>query len=216
MKILKIGGVMLLAAATVFFGFHFFFGEEKVPDAVVEDDGAEQALELAYYKVLSVTLETELSALKQEQYEASVAYEERISALELLLQSKEPEAEKGEESDVVYTYTVENNAITITGYSGTATELSIPSAIDGLPVVTIGREAFKNSALTKVTIPESVSKIDWFAFYGSGMLECVVIPSSVTKIEYGVFDGCSRLTIRCEKNSYADRYAKSYGMRIEN
>ena len=216
MKILKIGGVLLLAAATVFFGFHFFFGQEREPNAVVEDEGEEQALELAYYKELSVTLETELSALKQEQYAASVAYEERISALELLLQSKEPEAEKAEESDVVYTYTVENNAITITGYSGTAPELTIPSSIDGLPVVTIGREAFKNSALTKVVIPESVGKIDWFAFYGSGMLECVVIPSSVTKIEYGVFDGCSRLTIRCEKNSYADRYAKSYGMRIEN
>lgn len=222
MKILKIGGVLLLAAATVFFGFHFFFGKEQAPTVAVEKDDEEDAKkeeELAYYRMLSETLETQLTELRQDQYTASQAYEERISELELLLQKQEETQDqptKPESPKTVYTYTVENDEVTINGYRGDATVLSIPSHIDGLPVTAIGREAFKNSVLTEVTVPNTVKKIDWFAFYGSGQLAKVVLPESVTKIEYGVFDGCSKVTIHCVKNSYADRYAKSYGMRIAN
>lgn len=216
MKILKIGGIMLLAAAAVFFGFHFFFGGEETPDAVVDGQGNEQLQELAYYRQLSEQLETELTELKEEQYTTNKEYEERIAELENLLKQQEGPEQVTPPSSAAYTYTVDGNAITITGYSGNDAKLSIPATIDGLDVVAIGREAFKDSALTEVVIPNSVKKIDWFAFYGSHQLASIAIPSSVTKIEYGAFDGCDKLTVYCEQNSYADKYARSYGMRVAN
>lgn len=216
MKIIKIGGVLLLAAAAVFFGFHFFFakGDEQVPMDNEGDDVNPYVEELAYYRAKTEQLETELSQLKQEQYTAQKEYEERISELELLLRAEEESTEPP--ASATYTYTVSENTVTITGYSGNETRLVIPDNIDGLPVSTIGREAFKNSILVEVVIPDSVKKIDWFAFYGSRALTSVTIPSSVSKIEYGVFDGCEALTIHCERNSYADKYARSYGMRVSN
>lgn len=220
MKILKIGGVMLLAAATVFFGFHFFFGQDEVQDTTGDvGEGSNTNLEeLAYYRELTAQLETELSAIKQEQYTAAKQYEERITELELLL--KESEAaeipEQTEQPKATFTYTVSEDEITITGYSGSDTKLSIPASIDGFDVVAIGRDAFRESALTEVIIPNTVKKIDWFAFYASSNLTSVAIPASVTKIEYGVFDGCDRLTVYCEKDSYADKYARSYGMSVSN
>ena len=214
MKLIKIGGIVLLAAAAVFFGFHFFADNEGQAPLPEEGKGEEQYVaELAYYRERTEQLETELSQLKQEQYTAKQEYEERISELELLLKAEDPVAPP---VSATYTYTVSDNAVTITGYSGDATRLILPDTIDGLPVVTIGREAFKNSALVEVVIPSSVKKIDWFAFYGSRDLSSITIPASVSKIEYGVFDGCERLTIHCEKNSYADKYARSYGMRVSD
>ena len=216
MKIIKIGGVVLLAAAAVFFGFHFFFGDNEGQTSLPEEGKGEEqyVAELAYYRERTEQLETELSQLKQEQYTANQAYEERISELELLLKTEEEPTTPP--VSATYTYTVSDNTVTITGYSGNETKLILPDTIDGLPVVTVGREAFKNSALVEVVLPSSVKKIDWFAFYGSRDLTSVTIPASVSKIEYGVFDGCERLTIRCEKNSYADKYARSYGMRVSN
>ena len=59
-----------------------------------------------------------------------------------------------------FTYTTNNGAITITGYTGPGGAVTIPSTITGLPVTTIGTSAFFNNfALTSVTIPNSVTSI---------------------------------------------------------
>ena len=220
MKILKIGGILFLAAATVFFGFHFFFGQDEVKDTTGDvGEGINTHLEeLAYYRELTVQLETELSELKQEQYTTAKQYEDRITELELLLKESEANADPQQPQmpQATFTYTVSDDQITITGYSGSETKLTIPASIDGFDVIAIGRDAFRESALTEVIIPSTVQKIDWFAFYASNNLTSVAIPSSVTKIEYGVFDGCDKLTVYCEKNSYADKYARSFGMSVSN
>lgn len=215
MKIAKIGGVLLLAAAAIFFGFSFFLGNGASVDGSEENDTEQQ---ITYYRDLSVQLESELSELKQEQYETKKEYEARIAELELKLKAEEETESEQEEllSDARFTYTVEGNTITITGYTGSDTKLSVPREIDGLSVVAIGREAFKDSSLEEVILPNTLKKIDWFAFYGSTRLARVAIPRSVTKIEYGVFDGCEKLTVFCERDSYADKYARSYGMAVEN
>ncbi len=214
MKILKIGGVLFLAAATVFFGSCFFFGQKPSGGAGDGTSNTDAAMEeLAYYRGRAEQLENELSALKQEQYASQKQYEDRITELELLLQTDA--APTPPPTSVTYTYTVSQNEITITGYQGTETKLIIPETIDGLRVVAIGREAFRESALVEVVIPSTVKTIDWFAFYGCASLKSITIPTSVTKIEYGVFDGCPRLTVSCEANSYAYKYARSYGMTVE-
>ncbi len=216
MKILKLGGLLLLCAAAIFFGFHFFFGggEDGIPGEDLNDVGDAGLEQLTYYQKRAEALEQELLKLKEQQYSSSKQYEDRISALELLLKAEQkPESSP---TPATYTYTVTDNKITITGYSGDETHLTIPSAIDGLPVVAIGREAFRGSSLEKVILPDSIKTVDWFAFYGSSALAEIHIPQSVIKIEYGVFDGCGRLTVYCAAGSYADKYARSYGMSVQN
>ena len=48
--------------------------------------------------------------------------------------------------------------------------------------------------MTSVTIPNSVTSIGEYAFYGCSGLTSVTIPNSVTSIESEAFSGCSRLT----------------------
>ena len=72
----------------------------------------------------------------------------------------------------------------------------------------IGTTAFDDcSGLSAITIPESVTAINDFAFYGCG-LTSVVIPAAVKEIGYGVFSGCSALkniTVDAENAVYDSR-----------
>ena len=92
-------------------------------------------------------------------------------------------------------FTSDGTAITITGSNPKATgTLVIPSAINGLPVTSIGEWAFDACrGLTNVTIPSSVTSIGESAFSDSG-LTTIMIPNSVTSIGEGTFYGCTGLT----------------------
>ena len=73
----------------------------------------------------------------------------------------------------LYTYTLdeENNA-TITGYKGRAAYLHIPETVDGYTVVGIGSEAFRgNRTILSVDFPDSVIKIESYAFAETGLTE---------------------------------------------
>ena len=79
--------------------------------------------------------------------------------------------------------------------SSTKGALVIPSELDGVPVTSIGRSAFRGcGGLTSVTIPSSVTNIGSSAFSGCRGLTTVAIPSSVTSIGDCAFEGCSDLT----------------------
>jgi hypothetical protein len=71
--------------------------------------------------------------------------------------------------------------ITITGYTGTQTEIVIPAKISGIAVYSIGRSAFSNKKLTKITLPTGLKTIDDSAF-ANNRLTAVVIPNTVTAI----------------------------------
>ena len=112
-----------------------------------------------------------------------------------------------------FEYTKEANGITITKYIGKKINVTIPNKIEGLPVLKINEKAFSDSKIKSITLPSYCTEIDWFAFYGCFALSTVYIPSSVEIIGYGAFDGCSKaLTIYCENQSYAEKYAQSFGI----
>lgn len=112
-----------------------------------------------------------------------------------------------------YKYEITNGSTTIIAYIGSDRTISIPSSIDGAKVTSIGEGAFKNCSAERIIIPDSVTSIDWFAFYGCTRLCEITIPSSVTSISHGAFDLCpENIIIKCKKNSYAEVYAKSWGL----
>ena len=92
-------------------------------------------------------------------------------------------------------YSIENNAVTITGYTGTAIDVIIPSTIESYPVTSIGEMAFYGcSNLESVTIPTSVTSIGTYAFEACSSLANITIPNSITKIGSMAFKYCTSLT----------------------
>ena len=82
---------------------------------------------------------------------------------------------------------------TITKYVETDTVVVIPSKINGFPVETIDHAAFQNSAVTSVTIPDSVTAIYSGAFANCSQLTNISIPNSVTFIGFSTFEHCTSL-----------------------
>jgi hypothetical protein len=86
-----------------------------------------------------------------------------------------------------FTYTTNNGAITMTGYTGPGGAVTIPSAISSLPVNAIGDFAFAASGLTDVAIPHGIISIGDDAFLACEGLTSIAIPDSVTSIGAGAF-----------------------------
>jgi len=68
------------------------------------------------------------------------------------------------------------------------------------------------SGLSSVTIPSRVTSIGDYAFSNCYNLSSITIPSNVTSISDTAFSNCYNLTIYCTRGSYAERYARSYGI----
>lgn len=87
-----------------------------------------------------------------------------------------------------FTYSSDGSAITITGYTGAGGAVTIPDTIAGLPVQTIGENAFRGKAgLTHVTIPNSVISIKPWAFLDCSNLLSIDVSAGNTA--YSSVDG---------------------------
>ena len=94
-----------------------------------------------------------------------------------------------------YTYTVTDSKATITAYSGTGGDITIPDNLDGYPVVNIGVSAFRNNRnITGVVIQSGLVKIGNFAFNGCTKLTNINIPVGVTSIGKYAFQDCYALS----------------------
>ena len=117
-----------------------------------------------------------------------------------------------------FEYTAYNGTIAITGYTGSAESVEVPSKINGKMVTdirygafakclklknvvlnkgieTIGFRAFKECInLENVTIPDSVKTIDTGAFARCYKLKKIIIPDSVQSLGNGAFYKCINLT----------------------
>jgi len=131
---------------------------------------------------------------------------------------------------------LEDGTLEITGYKGNDTELVIPAEINGKRVTGIGYEAFCNcrsltsielpagltsiwgdafsgcSSLTSIELPAGLTSIEFGAFSGCSSLTEIKLPASITSIEYDSFDNCVGLVLLVYKGSYAETYAKKYGL----
>jgi len=200
MKSISIRSIVLFLAVLAITAY---FGEKEINSKIEE--------------TIKTNYQTEIDALKEKLNSQS----ELINSI-IGLNNKVPGQSEEQNSNTdnaqtetkpEFEYVKENGGITITKYNGKSKSPQIPERIDNLPVIKIGKRAFAESAISSVTIPNSCQTIDWFAFYGCFSLTSVYIPDSVSIIEYGAFDSCSKsLTVYCIQGSYAEKYAKSFGI----
>lgn len=194
-----------------------------------------------YYMALVESLQTQISQIKEENYIEESEYKSKIKDLEATVSqlldrietivaggsitpvdpsennsmAQSPDNFDNVSKKNVFEYTVEDGKAIITKYVGKETDVEIPQIIDNYTVYAIGESAFQNCDVQSVTIPNTVRLIDWFAFAGCTSLKTINIPSSVMRVEYGAFDYCPKsMKIHCEKGSYIEAYALSWGISI--
>lgn len=89
-------------------------------------------------------------------------------------------------------YELSGDNYIVKSYSGTATNVNIPSVYNKKNVVRIGYLAFNgNTVVTSIGIPSSVQSIDDYAFYGCIKLTNVIIYGGLTRIGMSAFAGCT-------------------------
>ena len=102
--------------------------------------------------------------------------------------------EAGETSADGYTYTAAGDNVTITGYTGSLTVISVPKQIEGKTVTAIGSGAFsEKTQITAVILPDTVENIGNEAFKGCTALIRAELPGSVKQIGKQAFVGCTAL-----------------------
>ena len=87
------------------------------------------------------------------------------------------------------------NEIVITGFApgASVSNLLIPPTINGLPVTTIGEEAFQNASITSAILPASVTLIERRAFYEAA-LQTIEMPGIET-LGFAAFAFCDFTSI---------------------
>lgn len=89
--------------------------------------------------------------------------------------------EPGKDYGVEYTLTDDGNSYEVTGFSFKSdVEIVIQSKYKGKPVTSIGNEAFVGNPIVSVYIPDGVTSIGQYAFFGCDNLVNIRLPDSLT------------------------------------
>lgn len=106
-----------------------------------------------------------------------------------------------------FRYTIQNGGAEICGAEQPqeAYALNIPAHLGGLPVLSIGKEAFSETVITALSFPDTLQKIGRKAFFHSTVPEEIFIPASVTNIEeyaFSYLNGLYTVTVDPENPAY--------------
>lgn len=174
------------------------------------------------YTMTIQSLEQQILELQQNQYLSEMERQEELTRLQNLLAQLKNESNQNpsdkkdpttSQSSGKFLYTVTESKAVITGYTGKDETLVIPSVIDGYAVSEISDSAFSSDQIKSVIITNGITKIGWFAFQECSNITSVTIPASVTSIGYSAFfTEAKGFTIYCPSDSFAQQYAKSYGI----
>lgn len=99
-------------------------------------------------------------------------------------------------ADEIWEYSVyQGHDAIITAYKGDAETVVIPDTVDGLRVIGIGDNVFKNQYnLKSITFPDTLTSIGEQAFYGCVKLESLILPEKLTSIGNQAFTYCKALS----------------------
>ncbi len=216
--------------------FSFIFAScnsgQDLPDQTDPSQQSAPVIPNSSYEAMIRELENQIIELQQSQYISDAENQKELTRLQNLLaelknqmpsdtQQQKPEDSTPSDSSspdetpssALFSYTRSGDTAAITGYSGEDERLVIPTMIDGYAVTEIADSAFSSDKIKSVVVPEGVVRIGWFAFAECKNLESVTLPKSVTAIGYSAFPTkLSPVTIYCHPDSFAQKYAQSYGL----
>ncbi len=114
--------------------------------------------------------------------------------------------------NIDFTYTIANNEVTITGYTGSEVDIEIPSEIEEYPVKHIADKAFyQRFEIQSVVIPEGIVSIGDNAFSHCTKITSITLSGGVASIGNGAFDGCTALADIYYKGTKQSKDALSVG-----
>lgn len=118
-------------------------------------------------------------------------------------------------------YIEHSSTVTITGYTGKESNITLPASINGKKVIAIMDNAFYGCLTIKnVVIPEGIVWYGENTFFECKNLETAQLPSSLEGGFYGfispLFNGCDKLKqVRVKKGSKIEEYMKyQYGDKV--
>lgn len=104
-----------------------------------------------------------------------------------------------------------DGSIKLTGYTGNATVIEIPAAINGKTVSEIGDDVFSNKDnITSISIPEGVRRIGEYSFAYSDKLESISFPDSLYSVKEGAFSATPWYRAQPEGIVYAGKVAYDF------
>ena len=104
------------------------------------------------------------------------------------------EKEYYEKDGLLYELAEGKNAYVLAGYTGEPEAVTVPGEIDGLPVIAVGNSAFYNAEkLVSVSLPDSIKKIDDYAFDNCYLLSGINFPESLEFIGFNAFSDCESI-----------------------
>ena len=92
-----------------------------------------------------------------------------------------------------YEVNADGKTVIITKYNGEDADVTVPSEIGGKNVTSIKRYAFNGSKAVTVRLPDTITEIAPYAFYGAHNLQTVLFPSTLTSIGQYAFEFCTSL-----------------------
>ena len=111
---------------------------------------------------------------------------------------------------VTYSLNTSSCVATVKSYSGTSKVVSIPSTVsysgNTYMVREIGSSAFEGKSITSVTLPSSLTKIGYRAFYGCSSLTSITLPENLTDMGTYAFANCYSVTQLNIKSKNFDGY----------
>ncbi|MBQ8383191.1 MAG: leucine-rich repeat domain-containing protein [Clostridia bacterium] len=97
-----------------------------------------------------------------------------------------------------FQYTVTRDGAILDAYLGRSEVVVIPEKLGGVVVSAISSQAFWQSEVVRITMPNSVNAVGEAAFAGSTKLERVTLSANLNSIGNRAFQGCTMLSeLRC-------------------
>jgi hypothetical protein len=109
----------------------------------------------------------------------------------------------------VYTVNESQKNVTITGYTGDHESVVIPETIEGYPVASINRGAFKNCNFKSLYISKNILSVNNGAVSGCKQLETLYLCDTVRMIMDSSFEDCPNLKTLYMLACMAPRYSNS-------
>ena len=90
-------------------------------------------------------------------------------------------------------YLLDDGSAEITAYRGKDWKISVPAALDGVRVTSIGDSAFHHCGMSAIQLPKGLERIGNFAFIDCQYLTSVVMQEGLSFLGFHAFSGCGSL-----------------------